>query len=240
MQAPRLSAEILTSLSKHDTPTVCNAIELFDVRPRTVGYMNENIHGCFPQLPPMVGYAGTAKFSASGSSSSYQTLVQQAEYITAFGAPTVVVFEDLDKPSVAATFGEIMCTAYQACGSVGLITSGAGRDIGQVEAIGFPVYVGSIICSHGCCSIVETDTPVQVGGISVHPGDLLHGDRNGVTTIPHEIASEIPGVCEKYMEAEKIVSDHLRGASFTVAGLAEAISEYENLLGVLKQSLRGK
>ena len=81
-----------------------------------------------------------------------------------------------------------MCTTYKAFGAVGLITSGAGRDLDQVEALHFPCFTGGTICAHGYCHIPSINVPVHVGGVTIHPGDLLHGDRNGVTTIPQEIA----------------------------------------------------
>ena len=230
-QSAKHSANVLESLSKYDTPTICNAIELFDVRPRTAGYVDGTIQCCFPQLPVMVGYAITAKFVASDSSGSgaYGAMVRHIEQALALGVPTVVVFEDLDRPSVAATFGEVMCSIYQACGFAGLITSGAGRDLDQVEAIGFPVFVGSTICSHGYCSIVETDTPVQVGGITIRPGDLLHGDRNGVTTIPDEVVGELAEACATVTESEKFLFDYLQKGSVTPEGLAETWEKWNKL-----------
>src|SRR5262249_43502521 len=47
----------LELLRKFDTPTICNVVELFELRPRTAGYMSGRIQACFPKLPPMVGYA---------------------------------------------------------------------------------------------------------------------------------------------------------------------------------------
>lgn len=241
-KTPKLCADVLTSLSKYDTPTICNAIELFNVRSHTNGYMDGSISCCFPQLPPMVGYAVTATFRASDSSGGgcYQTLIEQVEDVLALGVPAVVVIEDLDKPSVAATFGDMMCSSYKAFGVVGIISSGAGRDLEQVEAIGLPAFAGSMICSHGYCSIVETGTPVQVGGITIEPGELLHGDRNGVTTIPHEIASEVPEACATVVESEKSVLDYLSGDSFTTQDLAAAWEKWNNLRKGFEKSFSRK
>src|SRR5262249_56383398 len=100
-----------------------------------------------------------------------------------------VVFQDLDDPVAAATFGEIMCTSYKTFGAVGLITSGTGRDLDQVEALRFPCFTSGTMCAHGYCQIVQINVPAHVGGVMLHPGALLHGDRNGVTTIPLEIAT---------------------------------------------------
>ena len=231
IQIPEVSPDVLAALSQYDTPTICNGIELFNVRSRTGGYMDGRIQCCFPKLPPMVGYAITAKFIASDSSRSggYQTIVEHAGRFAAWAAPTVVVIEDLDRPSVAAAFGEVICSGLQACGVAGLVTSGAGRDLDQVEAIGFPAFVNSAICSHGYCSIVETDTPVSVGGITIKPGDLLHGDRNGVSTIPVDIAAELPEACKKIAASEKIVFDYLQAGSVTSEGLSDILKQWGKL-----------
>ena len=223
-----LSREQLAALAKYDTPTVCNAIELFDVRPRHTGYMNAAIRACFPKLPPMVGYAATATFRSHQpprQGDAYSGLDKQVERFAELPGPAVVVFQDLDEPVAAATFGEVMCTTYQAFGAVGLITSGAGRDLDQVAALNFPAFTNGTICAHGYCHIPQIHVPVSVGGLTVHPGDLLHGDVNGVTTLPPEIASEIPDACAEIMAAEEIVLSYLKSSTRTPKGFAEARKE---------------
>ncbi len=220
-----LSDQQLADLAAFDTPTVCNVIELFDVRPRNLGYMNETIKACFPKMPPMVGYALTSTFRSMApprKGDVYESMSKQVELFAQLPGPAVVVFQDLDEPVASATFGEVMCTTYQAFGSKGLITSGAGRDLDQVEKIGYPVFTSGAICSHGYCHILSVGTPVSVGGITVYNGDLLHGDLNGVTTIPHEIASEIPDACRELMAAEDLVLNYVRGGKLSPQGLSEA------------------
>src|SRR5437867_1568825 len=125
----------LELLRKFDTPTVCNVIELFDQRSRTAGYMNADIRACFPKMPPIVGYASTATFrsaAAPRAGNVYSSLAEQVAAFAELPGPAVVVFQDLDNPLSAATFGEVMCTSYNAFGAAGIITSGAGRDLDQV------------------------------------------------------------------------------------------------------------
>ena len=50
----------LQLLAQYDTPTIANVIELFEIRPRSAGYMDARIRACFPEMPPIVGYASTA------------------------------------------------------------------------------------------------------------------------------------------------------------------------------------
>ena len=233
-----LSTEELNLLGKYDTPTICNIIELFDVRLRTEGYMDKRIKSCFPEMPPMVGYASTASFGCSSQKGdeSYESLEQQVKSFNELPGPPIVVFEDIDDPIVGATFGEIMCTTYKTFGARGLITSGAGRDLAQVRAIGFPVFTNGTLCSHGYSQIPSINIPVHVGGLTINPGDLLHGDCNGVTTIPKEIAKDIAQICDQYVAAESIILDYLKSENATPKGLAEARKKCQQVL----QKLVGK
>src|SRR5436309_2235761 len=178
----------LELLRKFDTPTICNVVELFDLRPRTAGYLDQRIQACFPKMPPMVGYASTATFRSAApprAGNVYSSLGEQVASFAELPGPAVVVFQDLDSPVASATFGEVMCTTFKAFGAGGLITSGAARDLDQVAALNFPCFADGTVCAHGYCHIVQINVPVHVGGVMIHPGDLIHADCNGVSTIPN-------------------------------------------------------
>jgi 4-hydroxy-4-methyl-2-oxoglutarate aldolase len=233
--------DVLAELRKYDTPTVCNVIELLACRPRTAGYLDGRIRACFPQLPPMVGYAVTATFRAAAPARAgdvYAGLDEQVRQLAAVPGPKVIVFQDLDDPPAAATFGEVMCTTYRAFGAVGLVTSGAGRDLDQVEALRFPCFTAGTICSHGDCQIVGLNVPVRVGGVWVNPGDLLHGDRNGVTTIPDDRAAAVAAGCPDLMAAEAVVLDYLKAGAVTPDGYAAARAECHRRIGARAARLK--
>jgi regulator of RNase E activity RraA len=241
MPTPTLSAD-LGLLRGYDTPTVCNVVELFDVRPRHAGYMDRRIQACYPKLPPMVGFASTATFRSAApprAGNVYSGLADQVAAFAQLPGPPVVVFQDLDDPPAAATFGEIMCTTYKSFGAVGLVTSGAGRDLDQVEGLDFPCFTSGTICAHGYCHIPTIHVPVHVGGVTIHPGDLLHGDRNGVTTIPAEIAPAVARACAEYMAAEAVVLDYLKSGKLDPKGLAAARNECRDRLAALEKRLKG-
>lgn len=238
-----LSPTVLEQLRKFDTPTVCNVLELFECRPRTAGYMDGRIKACYPALPPMVGFATTATFRAGApprGGDTYMGLGGQVEVIAKNALPKVVVFQDLDDPPVAATFGEIMASTYKAFGCVGLITSGAGRDLDQCEPLKFPCYTSGTICSHGYTQIVELEVPARVGGVWVNPGDLLHGDRNGVTTIPIELAELVVEGCEGFLAAEAVVLNYLKVGNVTATGYLPARDEAKRQMAELGKRLRAK
>lgn len=225
-----ITAQTLAKLAEFDTPTICNVIELFDVRPRNRGYMDHRIQCAFPELPPMVGFAATASFRSDAppaGGDAYGSLEKQVETFTDLPGPAVVVFADLDDPPVAATFGEVMCSTYKGFGSSGLITSGGGRDLEQVHDLKYPVFTGSTICAHAYCHILHVGLPVRVGGLMVQQGDLLHGDANGVTSVPTDIAAAVADIAGEFVDAEKIVLDYVNGSGKkTPAGLAASREAY--------------
>jgi regulator of RNase E activity RraA len=229
--------EILAKLRDFDTPTICNIIEIFDIRPRNMGYMDHRIKACFPEMPPMVGFAATAAFRSSvppRKGDVYSSLEAQVERFAELSGPPVVVFQDLDQPAVAATFGEIMCTTSKSFGAVGLITSGTGRDLDQVRKLNFPVFTDGTICSHSYSHIVNTHVLVHVDGLATYPDDLLHGDCNGVTTIPREIAAEIADVGEEYIAAEMVIIDAMRQSNSDLKLLCQARAESQARMAQLR------
>jgi len=239
-----IPGEVLTKLGAFDTPTICNVIELFQIRPRNTGFMDARIKACFPEMPPVVGFAATATFRSSSppppGMDVYDAIETQVSRFSELSGPPVVVFQDLDDPAVAATFGEIMCTTYKTFGSVGLITNGAGRDLDQVRRLGYPVFTNGTICSHGYCYTPDVHVPVRVGGVTVYPDDLLHADVNGVTTIPKEIACEVTEVCEAYVAAEQVILDALKAFGPDLKKLHEARMESKRQMDALRKQVSRK
>ncbi len=238
-----LSPKTLERLRRFDTPTIANVIELFAIRPRNTGYMDARIRALFPELPPVVGCASTATMRTAfppGEKTAYAGLEDQIRRFQELPGPPLVVFQDLDDPPVAATFGEIMCASYQAFGAVGIITSGAARDVEQVRRLRFPAFAAGLICAHAYTHIVSVHEPVRVGGLAVWPGDWLHADANGVTSIPGEIAEQVADAAEEYVAAEAVILDYLRSGSPDPLRYREARREAMQRIEQLGRRLRGR
>ena len=152
--------------------------------------------------------------------------------------PRMAVFQDLDDPPRAATYGEVMVTTFKAFGFAGLITSGAARDIEQVDRLQFPCWASSVIVSHGYCRFPEVGIPVQVGGLHIKPGDLLHADANGIVNIPHEIAPAVAELCGPFIQAEEIILQYLRSSQPTPEGYGEAVRKAKQRMGELRERAR--
>lgn len=238
---PQIPEPCLEQLRRYDTPTICNVIELFAVRPRNTGYMDIRIRACFPDMPPIVGFAATATIRTAfppTEGSIYSSLDEQVRRFKELPGPPIVVFQDLDDPPVAATFGEVMCASYKAFGAAGLITSGAARDLDQVRRLNFPVFSSGAICSHGYSHIVSVHGPVRVGGLAVHPGNLLHADANGVTDIPIEIATDVADAAAEYVAAEAVVLEAIKAGCRDCDQYSDARREMVRQIALLGERVR--
>ncbi len=236
-----VSAAELKLLAQYDTPTIANVIELFEVRPRSAGFMDKRIRACFPEMPPIVGYAATATMRtayARAEGAAYASLDEQVERFAELSGPAIVVFQDLDDPPVGATFGEIMCTTYQCFGALGIVTSGPARDLDQVRRLGFAAFSDGVVSSHSFSHITSIHQTVRVGGMEVRPGDLLHADANGVCGIPHAIAREVAHAAAEYVAAEAVVIDFAKSGHRDVKAYAEARSETFRRIGELGKRLK--
>ena len=170
--------------------------------------MNAKIKANFPEMPPMVGFASTASFRSVrllGSGDAYGTMEKQVEGFAELPGPAVVAFQDLDDRG-RRDLRRGTCSTYKGFGSGGFITSGGGRELLEVKGTRLPGLHRLDDRSHACCHILHIAPPVRVGGLVVNPGDLLHGDANGVTNIPIAIAADVADISQEFVDA-KIVLD---------------------------------
>ncbi|GMV96780.1 MAG: RraA family protein [Phycisphaerae bacterium] len=238
-----LPSSVLETLAQYDSPTVCNVIELCNCRPRNVGYLNHRIRAVYPHLPPMVGYAVTAAFRSSTAPAAGERSIGLLELVAsweAVPAPRVLVIQDLDDPPDGAVYGEIVATVARGFGCAGLVTNGYGRDVPQVAPLKFPCFAAGLCVSHSYCRLVSAGGPVDVGGVTIRPGDLLHGDANGVTTIPLEVAPRVADGCGDLVQAENVLIEAARKGPLTVEDMRPVMAEFMRRHDELARKLSGQ
>ena len=214
-----LSPEELEALRRYDTPTIANAIETFDVRPRTAGFMSPEIKSIFPDLGVMIGYAVTARARASKAGKGSYSRHGWWDALVASPAPRVAVIQDVDEPPVGAFWGEVQSNIHKALHCVGTVTNGGVRDLREVEPLGFHYYAGSVMVSHAYVHMLDFGKPVKIGGVKVRTGDLIHADRHGVQVIPLEIARAIPEAAEKIIAHERTIISLCQSPDFALEEL---------------------
>ena len=216
-----LTDDQLQALREIDTPTACNAIESFNVRGRVEGFLGMDINCLSPELGTMVGYALTVTVDSTTPDVPRNDDVWR-EWVLAMDAapkPIVLVFQDVGpQPRKSAHFGEVMATLARRLGAVGLVTDGGVRDLIEVRQLGFHYFAAGLVASHGNPRLLAVNVPVTLDGVNIEPGDLLHGDVNGVTTIPLPIANRIPAEAERVRAREGELLDYMNSSDFTIEG----------------------
>lgn len=223
--AQPLSLEQIEELRQISTPTISNAIETFETRPRNEGFMNREIRCILPELGAMVGYAATGAYMASrpGGDDVKGMDRELWKHVLTIPEPRIVVVQDIDNPTcVGSLWGEVNGTVFGALGCVGTITNGGVRDLDEVRAMGFHLFASCVIPSHAYVHVVETGKPVKVGGLTVRPGDLIHADQHGVVTIPHEIAAEAADRAREVEAGERTMIQFFRSPDFSPDKLIDA------------------
>jgi 4-hydroxy-4-methyl-2-oxoglutarate aldolase len=218
-----LDPDVIRALETIPTPAIANAIEVFDMRPRNVGFMSADVKCILPSLGTMVGYAATAKIRAAEKPAEGAAVPrrQMWEHILSIPGPRVVVIEDLDDPPVGSFWGEVNANIHRALGCVGTVTNGGVRDLDEVELLGFHFFAGQVQVSHAYVHVVEVGTPVTVGSLTVEPGQLLHGDKHGICEIPLEVADRVYDAAKQVEERESRIIETCQRPGFTIDKLSE-------------------
>jgi regulator of RNase E activity RraA len=223
-----LTAEQLDELRSMDSPTLANAIETFKVRDDTEGFLGLDIKCFTPEFGVMLGYAVTATSDSTtpGRTRSRQGHVRLFEAIAASPKPAVVVIKGIGpKPTHGCFHGDVLATISRRLGAVGIVTDGGVRDLEGIRPLRYHVFAAGLVVAHGTFNIVDVGAPVELSGVRIQPGDLIHGDPSGVTTIPTAIADRVYGECLALRAREAALRDYAHSRDFSLEGLKA------NLLG---------
>ena len=174
-------------LQSIDTPTVCNVIEMVAPERRGHGYTVKHLFCPFPDLPPIVGFAKTVTAKAKNKVALGDYMGKRLDYLDYIASeprPSIAVIEDTDEEvGYGAFWGEVQSNIHKALGCLGVITNGSIRDIPMI-APGFQMLAGSIVPSHAYVHVVDIAIDVNVHGMAVRSGDLVHADRHGAIVVP--------------------------------------------------------
>jgi 4-hydroxy-4-methyl-2-oxoglutarate aldolase len=223
-----LTDQDIQALRKITSPSVANAIEEFNVRPREAGNVSSEIRALFPEIGPIVGYAATAIIRAEAKpvEGHRASLFGWWDFVLSIPAPRIVVVHDLDEPrGQGAQWGEVQANIHKALGCVGVVTDGSVRDLDEVRALGFQFCAARVSVSHANVHMVDFGIPVKVGGVWVEPGDLIHADQHGVVTVPVEIAARVPEALATVEARERRIISVCQASAFSVDKLKAVYKE---------------
>ena len=228
----KLDPELLTLLRSVDTPTVCNAIEVAQGKRGFSRFTRGTMICSAPEGGAMVGFAKTAKIAALDPPTENQDIIKERRmnyyrYMSEVDGPMVTVIEDVDYPHcIGAYWGEINTKVHKGFGLSGVLTNGVVRDLGDL-AEDFPVVAGSVGPSHGFVHVREIDTPVNILGMTVTPGDLMHADRHGAVVIPNEVIPILKDSIHKLFASERLILDPAEKTEFSFDDFKKAWEDFE-------------
>jgi regulator of RNase E activity RraA len=157
----------------------------------------------------------------------YYDHIEWWRYLETVPAPRVVVLQDIDnQPGFGALFGEVHARICLALGCVAYITNGAVRDLQAIEPLGLQVFAGHVSVSHAYAHIVDFGEPIEIGGLKIKPGDIFHGDRNGIVSVPAQLADKLPAMAEQLQEEEKELFGLIDSPSFSVEKLGKSLQSH--------------
>ncbi len=221
-----LTEREIAALRRITSPTVANAIETFQHRPRGEGVTSAGVCCLFPEFGAMAGYACTATI-VSAQPAPAKRLVSRTDYwehTRRAPGPKITVVQDLSGTPGGAYWGEVNANIHLALGSIGVITNGTARDIEEVRSSGFHVFARGVSVSHGFAHLEDFNGPVEVFGMTVNPGDLVHADRHGAVVIPGAIARQVAEAAIRIDLEERKMIDLCRSKDFSISELDKLIS----------------
>lgn len=217
----------LAQLAQLDACTVANAIETFGVRLRNSGFTDAGVRCQFDELPPLVGYAATVRIRTAEppmEGDSYYYRLDWLQHLVSIPSPRVLVVQDMDShPGLGSFVGDVHANILLALGCAGMVTNGAVRNLEAARTLKFQMFAQNVSVSHAFAHVFDFGGTVHVGGLQVRPGDLLHGDRHGVQTVPHEIAPQIPAVAQRMKQEEKALIDFCQSSAFSLEKLRSEV-----------------
>ena len=228
MNSTHLDPATLDTLRQLDSCSVANAIERFGVRLRNSGFADSTVRCIFDDFPPMVGYAATIRVRTADppmDGDSYYYRLDWLDHLLSVPTPRVLVIQDLDRqPGLGSFVGDVHANILRALGCVGVVTNGAVRNVDAARALKLQMFAGNLSVSHAFAHLFDFGGPVEVGHMHVQPGDLLHGDRHGVQTVPIEIAEKVPGVAQRMWGEEREIIELCQSSSFTMEKLRSDVA----------------
>lgn len=131
--------------------------------------------------------------------------------------PGIVIVATVSGFMSAGAWGEVLTAAAQARGLAGLVIDGAVRDIDAIRQAGFPIFSRGLAI--GSCTKERPGTlgeAIQFGGATVHPGDLILGDADGLVVVEKARLDEVYETALKRRRREEDIIRQLREGRTTM------------------------
>ena len=209
----------------------CVVGDILDKRNLLHQYLPPEIHPLSPQMivigramPVLAGDAFQAAVEESANPLSGKAFGLMLEALD--DLKTGEIYISTGSSPRNALWGELMSVRALRCGARGAILNGYVRDTKKILALDFPTFSFGSYGQDSAprCKVHDFRIPIEIGGVSVRPGDILFGDIDGVVVIPTEVATETFTLALEKVRAEKTVRKALEegmsaAAAFRIHGV---------------------
>jgi 4-hydroxy-4-methyl-2-oxoglutarate aldolase len=224
---PPLRPDLLTRLAACDTCCIANAVDATGVRLANLGFSDSRVTCWTPGLPPMVGTVLTLKVRSAQPPMKNAFYLDQPDWwerLEAGPGPRILAIEDVDaEPGRGSSVGPVHACILKALGFVGVLTNGAIRGYHRFGQIGLSAFAGNVSPAHAYSHVVELGTAVEIAGLPLATGDLVHADANGVVMIPAGTAEKVATLAEAFRDRERRVCEFCHSAEFSPEALKHRI-----------------
>jgi 4-hydroxy-4-methyl-2-oxoglutarate aldolase len=210
------------------TALLANTIGYIDPTGAHEFYMGGGIASVTPSLGPTVGVAVTCELDSSTprGEPDLEGYWRQLEKIHKMNVPSVWVVRTVgSRPDHECTLGDGMAKTLFSAGCVGVVTDGGVRDINGLLSVPFAAYCRGRTIHHCALRVISTNEPVQLGGIQVCTGDILHADAEGVIKIPAACLEVLAGRATQMRAFEHEAHCVLRRTDLTPGVKRRLVSE---------------
>jgi len=221
-----IDAALLDELKSFSTPSILNGLKRLGRSPEQLETMDRLAVQCMsPALGVRVGFAATRKVATRRSGGDPKPAPGGLDGgLMSVPAPRILVVENIgDWRGPVCIWGDLAANMNLAMGCVAGITNGPVRDIPEMEALGFQTFAGGAGPGGGYVDMLEVGGPVVVGGVTVHPGDLIHGDQHGVVKVPLDLAPQLPAAIRAHEDFERRVIEVCQSPNFSLEALGEVM-----------------
>lgn len=134
--------------------------------------------------------------------------------------PGDILVIDAKGDTYRAIAGDFIVGLAQTLGIKGIVVDGVIRDIIGIKKLNFPVFCkGTTVAASGKAGWGEVNVPISCGGVSIHPGDIIVADADGVVVVPQAVEEQI-----LEQSLDKLDKDQVREAG--ISGNREAAIQY--------------
>lgn len=219
--------EKIESLKQFDTPSITNVVATYPDKDYCLGlyhpwngkwYSDQTLKCMYPELGRVAGYAVTCTYGLPDVNYPNLKFADVLRAVAKMDKPVVLVLKQNmpdEIKNINGLLGGNMMTALKSAGVVGVISDGPSRDVDEIRPLGMQYMLTGVCAGHGKFAVESVGTPVEVCGMQVVPGDIIHMDENGAVKFPATYIDEVIKRATSLQEIEAKRQEMMRNTSDT-------------------------